>query len=259
MTDTTTWTEPPRLGVGSIVGESFSLFFKRFGMILTLAFIPTLVIVLVQNWFAPVTDFSNPVAGAPQFSVWGQIVSGIIGMVGMSLVTAIIVRLAYDAKINAPMRPNEYVSSALSVVFPLIVCTLIVSFAAGFALLAFIIPGLWVYAVFCVVAPAIVIERAGFGSLGRSIQLTKEYRWPCLGALIIVGVLSYIPVLIFIIIFGVGIASLGSAYGILLAIINAGVTTIYLSLLSICVALIYARLREIKEGTSVESLAEIFA
>jgi hypothetical protein len=109
------------------------------------------------------------------------------------------------------------------------------------------------------VTPAIVIENAGFGSFGRSAQLTKEYRWPCLGALIVVGICAYIPILIIAMLFGFGAAAGGFTLGIFFVIVNTVATVIYMAALGICVALIYARLREIKEGTSVEQLAEVFA
>lgn len=260
MADTAVSLSKEKLGVGNIIGDTFSLFVGRIKDIFILTFLPTLLIVVVQYLLTPSVDLENSQAFDPdQASVWGPLLSGLISMVGVSLITALIVRLAYDAKIGNPMRPGAYFSSALAVIVPLVICTLIVSFAMGIAAIALIIPGLWVYAVWCVVVPAIVIENAGFGSFGRSAQLTKEYRWPCLGAILVVGICAYIPVLLILIFFGFGMTSSGIASGAVLILIHTLATTVYLAMIGICVALIYARLREIKEGTSVEQLADVFA
>lgn len=260
MTDVPMNTGNESLGVGKIIGDTFSLFFGRITSIFTLVFLPTLVIVLIQYWLTPTVDPDNIQAFNPDdYSVGGQLVSIVVSMVGMSLISALIIRLAYDAKVGNPMRPSAYFSSAIAVIVPLVICTLVVTFAASIAMIALIIPGLWVYAVWCCVTPAIVIENAGFGSFGRSAQLTKEYRWPCLGALIVVGICAYIPILIIAMLFGFGAAAGGFTLGIFFVIVNTVATVIYMAALGICVALIYARLREIKEGTSVEQLAEVFA
>src|SRR3546814_15392056 len=57
----------------------------------------------------------------------------------------------------------------------------------------FLLPGLWLLAVFAVVVPAIVVEGAGFGGLGRSIGLTKGFRWPILGAMTVIVMLTMLP------------------------------------------------------------------
>jgi hypothetical protein len=250
------------LGVGKIIGETFSLFFSKIASIFMLVFLPTLAVVLIQYWLTPTIDPDNLAAFNPEdYSVAGQIVSIIIPLVGMSLVSALIIRLAYDAKIGNPMRPGAYFSSAIAVIIPLVICTIVVSIAAGIAMIALIVPGLWVLAVWSCVTPAIVIENAGFGSFGRSAQLTKEYRWPCLGAMLVVILIAYIPFFILLGLFGAFAFAGGgvSSLGIIFILIQAVATTIYMAAFGICIALIYARLREIKEGTSVEQLAEVFA
>jgi hypothetical protein len=259
MTDVPVNTGQESLGVGKIIGDTFSLFISQIGNIFVLVFLPTLAIVLIQYWLTPVLDPSDPAFNPEDISVGGQIVGIIVAMVGMSIISALVIRLAYDAKVGNPIRPAAYFSSAIAVIVPLVVCTLIVSIAASVAMIALIVPGLWVYAVWCCVTPAIVIENAGFGSLGRSAQLTKEYRWPCLGALIVVGICAYIPILILYLIFGSGVAFGFSFTGIVYVLVNAVATVIYMAAIGICVALVYARLREIKEGTSVEQLADVFA
>lgn len=259
MTDVPMNTGQQSLGVGKIVSDTFSLFISQIANIFVLVFLPTLVIVLIQYWLTPNLDPSDPAFNPDDISVGGQILSVVVVLVGMSLISALVIRLAYDAKVGNPIRPGAYFSSAFAVVVPLVICNIVVSLAVGIAAMALLIPGLWVYAVWCCVTPAIVIENAGFGSFGRSAQLTKEYRWPCLGALIVVGICAYIPILIIGMLFGFGVASGSIGFGLVYVLVNAVATVIYMAAIGICVALVYARLREIKEGTSVEQLAEVFA
>ena len=260
MTDVPMNTGQESLGVGKIIGDTFSLFIGQIANIFLLVFLPTLAIVLIQYWLTPVIDPSDPAFNPEDFSVGGQMLGIVVALVGMSIISALVIRLAYDAKVGNPIRPAAYFSSALVVIVPLVICTIVVSIAASIAMIALIIPGLWVYAVWCCVTPAIVIENAGFGSFGRSAQLTKEYRWPCLGALIVVGICAYIPILVIALIFGFGAASGGFGFtGIVYVLVNTIATVIYMAAIGICIALIYARLREIKEGTSVQQLAEVFA
>ena len=262
MTDVPMNTGNESLGVGKIIGDTFSLFISNIASIFMLVFVPTLVIVLVQYWLTPNIDPDNLGAFNPEdYSVAGHILSILVPMVGMSLISALIVRLAYDAKVGNPMRPGAYFSSAIAVIIPLVICTIIASIVTGIGIVALVIPGLWIFAVWCCITPAIVIENAGFDSFGRSAQLTKEYRWPCLGAMLVVILISYIPFFVLLGLFGSlafaggGVSSLGIAF----ILFQAVATTIYMAAYGICIALIYARLREIKEGTSVEQLAEVFA
>ena len=126
-------------------------------------------------------------------------------------------------------------------------------------MLALILPGIWVYGVFAVTVPALVIERVGFGAMRRSAELTKEYRWPVIGTMVVIFIaamaLNLIPTTI------VGLlltGSLGTVTIILLTVLTAFLSTFTYGLIGIAVALIYARLREFKEGVGVDNLAAVF-
>jgi len=222
-----------------------------------LAFLPALIVVIVQYQLIPPVDLENrPDLDPGQFSIGGQLLSVPITSIGTSLITALIVRLAYDAKIGNPMRPMAYVSSTIAVIIPLAICSIVVSIASSIAM---IVPGLWVYAVWCCVTPAIVIENDGYNSFDRSAQLTKDYRWPCLGALLIVGICSFFPLTAIDLLYAFDFGNTGFALGSVYIFFTMIGTIIYMAMFGICIALIYVRLREIKEGTRVEQLAEVFA
>ena len=127
-------------------------------------------------------------------------------------------------------------------------------------LVALIVPGLWVYAVFSVMPAAVVIERIGFSGLGRSAALTKEYRWPIIGASLLILIMNAVVGAIAVFKVGLLAGVLGSSGValVILAVTLATLSGIGYGLSAISVALIYARLREIKEGVSVRDIATVF-
>ena len=96
-------------------------------------------------------------------------------------------------------------------------------------------------------------KGAGFGGLGRSVRLTKGYRWPIIGILVLIGIC-----LILISLAGGTVIALIGGSVIISASIFAVMTAMLTGLGGIVIALIYARLREIKEGVSVDEIASVF-
>ncbi|RBW53455.1 hypothetical protein [Ruegeria sp. A3M17] len=256
MASTTEYSDRESLGVGSIVGESFSILFKNFIAVILLALAPMLLSSIIAGAMVG-ADVALGVAD-PDFStstsVTTWVLTIVLQIVFYALTTALLVQLAYDSKLGRPLQLGRYFSPALRAALPIAILTTISSILAGFASLALIIPGIWVYAVFSVVAPAVVIEGAGFGGLGRSAALTKGYRWPIFGALLLVGICAGIVNFLAGVFAGV-LADVGSWAMIvgfsIIAALSAGLT-------GISIALIYARLREIKEGVTVDQIASVF-
>lgn len=271
MTDQTALTLRPGLGVGGIVGESFTIFFRRFFLFVLLAFLPILalqVIVLLAFGGVLTTHMLTGVhpAGGGMFA-GAFVIVGVAVVIGTALLMAIfgfMVQAAYDTKLGRPVRLGRYFGGALSQLLPLLICSVIAAVLIYFAMLFVILPGLWVMAVFSMVVPVIVIERAGLGALGRSAALTKGYRWPIVGALFL---LSLCALVFTVITTAIGIAATAVSGGLHLGLIGTLLGTAWQSvelavsygIVFIGLALIYARLREIKEGASVENLADVFA
>ncbi|KZM51311.1 hypothetical protein [Labrenzia sp. OB1] len=257
MTDTPLDQPKVPLGVGALIGESFSILFGNFLKVILVAFVPVLVGLVLSGGLIGfdvalgVEDPTfNDAGGTAAFGL-----AFVVEMVIYSLTTALLVQLAYDAKLKRPVQPGRYIGPALSALLPVAILSLVAGLLAGFATLLFIIPGLWVYAVFSVMVPAIVIERVGFGGLGRSARLTKQYRWPIAGAL----VLGLILIVVINFVVGLVIGLVAYIGGTILAtILFSALSAIGVGYISILVALIYARLREIKEGISVDQIASVF-
>lgn len=261
MTDTFNPAQKAPLGVGPIVSGSFSILFGNFMKVFLLGFTGAFIGFTVNSTlfgFELAAGIGDPVVD-PNSLVVGAIVSIIINFAVYGLVTALIIQLAYDVKLGRSNTYGAYFKTALPAIFPIILLTLVISILSVIGALALIIGALWVYAVFYVVAPVAVIERDGFASLGRSAALTKEYRWPIVGLIVIVILLSVVIQLVTGFIIG--------AFGFLTAGVGgqfmAGVGISMISGLAyafggIVIALVYARLREIKEGVDVDQIAAVF-
>ncbi|TYC70094.1 hypothetical protein FMN63_09310 [Stappia sp. BW2] len=259
MSDTTLGQPKASLGVGTLVGETFSILFKHFIQVVIVGFVPSLFGFLISGLLV---GFGEALGIRQQdFSGGGSIVANVlsvlVSMVVYSITTALLVQLAYDAKLSRPVRLGRYFGPALSTVVPLAILTIVVTILVGIGMAFLVIPGLWVYAVFAVMAPAVVIERAGFGGLSRSKYLTKEYRWPIAGALVLAIICASILNLVALFVVGL-IAAAGSIGMVIGVVLFAAISTVGAGFLSILVALIYARLREIKEGVSVDQIAAVF-
>jgi hypothetical protein len=261
MTDTFNPTQKPPLGVGAIISNSFSILFGNFGKVFLLGFIGAFAGFIVNAallGFGFATGAADPLADPD--TIWIKIIlSTIINMVVYGLVTALLIQLAYDAKLGRSNSFSTYFKTALPAIFPIVILSFVVAILSGIGFLALLIGALWVYAVFYVMAPVAVIERGGFGSLGRSAALTKEYRWPIVGLFILVallsGIIQYIGSFV--------TASLGLITGGTIGQFIAGlglsmVAGLAYALGGIAIALVYARLREIKEGVDVDQIAAVF-
>lgn len=257
MTDTSI--PKPSLGVGGIIGEAFSILFGKFVPIVLAAFLPLLITTLLSiavlgssvalgQSEAP-EDFEN-------FSLASFGILLLLQLVAMAVGTAAVVQIAYDAKLGRPIRLGASFSNAISQIVPIVVLSIAAAILVYLGMIALILPGFYLYAMWSVLVPAIVVERVGFRGLGRSAALTKNYRWPVLGTLVLVVIIMMVVSMVVQLIMGVVLSSAGVAVGVLFSALTNAVPY---GFFSVAIALIYARLREIKEGVSVDSLVEVFA
>ncbi|WP_245455478.1 MULTISPECIES: hypothetical protein [unclassified Mesorhizobium] len=101
--------------------------------------------------------------------------------------------------------------------------------------------------------PVLIQERLGvFGSMSRSRVLTKGSRWALFGLFVILFIIAMViqSITAVVVVF---------FHGILAAILAALVQSVVSMVMSTATAVGYIELRQVKEGTSVEELAEIFS
>ncbi|MEM9630141.1 MAG: hypothetical protein AAGA50_02360 [Pseudomonadota bacterium] len=250
-------TSKQSLGVGTIISESLSIFFKRFIAVFLISLVPSAVSFLALSQVIGIHAMIG--LAPPEFAETDLVLKYTLAMMGSFVAyyvtIALLIQLAYDAKLQRPIRLGRYFLPTLTAILPVIVLGLVITFLFMLGLVLFIIPGLWIYAVFSVAIPAIVIERVGFRGLGRSARLTKNYRWPIVGLMLLI-LLSSLGIS-FVAQFAANIASqtagLSAAFALFLTITSIGT-----GLTSLPYALLYARLREIKDGIGVDQIASVF-
>lgn len=255
MTSTDTPTVP--LGVGTLISETFGLTASQFMRLVPILFVPNFFVSLASVLLVGgnVLASTEPVP-MQEPNVAGLVIVMLLQLVAGSLATAVVIMIIYDAKLGRRTDLGAAVRYALGYLVPIVVLSLAAGIASGLATLALVVPGLWVFAVFSMLVPCVLVEQAGFNGLSRSAQITKGYRWPVLGALVVVMIVVVVLSIVLQAVLAPIAMSLGVAVSVLVFSLIAAVTGIPYCVL---ITLIYARLREIKEGRGVEDLADIFS
>ena len=213
------------------------------------------------------------VSGTQAFEVLGS--AAVIALAIFSAVVAIMLAMitqgalvrattAYSEGRKASL--GESAMAGLSVALPLFLLGLVsaVGIALGFLLL--LVPGIILYVMWSVAAPALVEERLGpIEALGRSADLTSGARWKVFGLTLVVVVLywlvSALVGLLTVMWYG-GLANfaatgtMGMPIGYLL--INGIFGTITSAVWGVIQTSLYVELRDWKDGPRSEALAEIF-
>ncbi len=271
------------LGVLGIIRESFSVFFQRAFLFLTLTIVMQLFVLLI-TYFLQIGGLSGT-AGPFEIFTFGQggmagLVANFISLIGYSYISLVITLVAFDVKTNTNNRIGYYLSSGLKALFPAILLMIVVLIIVGIpialmVLLANFLPlsmfligpvgiflVLYFYGMFSVINPSLVIEGTGFRSFSRSMELTRNYRRHIIGLyFVLLFVLFLLSSL-----FGIAIAfslssgsgGFGSTFGIV-TIIGQVLSAILVTYFAIVVALLFARLKEIKEGYGFVDVGDVFS
>jgi hypothetical protein len=259
MTDTHHGHQP--LGVGTLLNDTFSISLRHLHWFAVLAFGPLVFAGLV----AVALGGSMLVAG--QFNLdafdqnepthaWGiAAILIFVYVICAALATAMIASAAYDARLGRSMRIGFYVSLAARRIVPVVLCSMIAIFFVYVGLILVVVPGLWVMAVYFVLIPVIVIEGDGLAALGRSVRLTKGYRWPIVGYFLVLWVCISLINLLTGFITDPLFELFGDIPGTILSTVLTVLTT---SFLFVGPAMVYARLIEIKEGEDSKRVEVVF-
>ena len=247
------------LGVGNLITETFSIFVSRFWLFAIVGIVVMVIFSLLTFAFFGGAFVSGTNLASTTSVAVATVAGTILSLVGTSLLMGILALAAYDAKLNKPARLGTYIAMTVASLVPLVVLSIVNAFAMMIGLLLLVVPGIFILVIWSVMAPAVVIERAGFSGLGRSAALTKGYRWPVLGFLIILFIINVGIAIVLSIVAGLGIVGLGAPSGwfgyAIQGLTNGLSTAIY----AIGIVVLFARLKELKEGVGMDDLAEVFA
>lgn len=248
-------TAPPKFRVGSALGRSFKILFRNivpFGLLAIIFNIP------MQFVSMQLTD-PDTIGGE---NYWLLVVGTVLGslVLGFLLSATLVYGTVLELR-GGRAGIVECISRGLGLLLPVIGVGILVSVIVSVGSMLLLIPGIIAFVGLWVAVPAAVVERPGVGaSLSRSWGLTKGYKWPLFGLILILVILSSV---IGAVLGGlIGFADLftggeGLSYTANL-VINVIVQAFTGALLAVASAVAYHDLRIAKEGVSAEQIAAVF-
>jgi hypothetical protein len=232
---------PGTFSFGDILGQTFSTYAANF-----LAFVSITALVSLPAILATLIVGSNPL---------GAFIPGLIGLVTGPIGTGAITYGVYEYLLGR----QTTVGDCLRVGFANVVPVLGVAILSGLIIVAGIIlcfvPGLIAMTVLAVAVPVAIQEREKrdiLVALRRSAALTEGYRWDVFGVLFVIGAINL----------GVGIV-VGVLFGMTGHIEQARLIAQVIGILvgglgATAPAVMYYRLRSVKESVDVRDIASVF-
>jgi hypothetical protein len=141
----------------------------------------------------------------PVAVVSGLVYAGDISIFGVALVSAVATIATYwfQGMVVEAARDildgrrdhtiGSLVQSVTPVILPLLVAGILAGLGIGIGLILLIVPGLFLLTIWAVIAPVIVIERAGaLESFGRSRELVRGNGWQVFGVIVVLFLFQFI-------------------------------------------------------------------
>ncbi|UVK37450.1 hypothetical protein LHFGNBLO_004493 [Mesorhizobium sp. AR10] len=258
----TTLERSEKFQIGRVFNNSFAVISRNIGLCLGLALLfsglPAFVLQLWnQAHMESILADPNAIALADSNTVFrDSLISfavAIIYFVLSLLLQSALVRATIEDLNGKRPAIGDCLRIALRCLLPTLGIGLLVALGSGLAAIALLVPGIILWLGWSVAVPVLVQERRGvFGSMSRSRVLTKGSRWALFGLFLILIVLASViqwAMAVAVLLFG----------GIVAAVVAGLVSAVSSTVLSIATAVSYVELRQVKEGTSVDELAEIFS
>jgi hypothetical protein len=277
-----------KFSIGRVFSNTFSVIGRSFGTLAMIVGLFTALPALIYNYWN-FTRFASlgagGIAGMEQSAVasYGTIslIATFIIFVLAFLAQAAVVRATVEDLNGKRPAVGDCIQVALRSFLPAvgigIIAVLAMAVAGGvmgllgalisfvgwlIGLAIFIAAAIWVLSI-SVAIPVVVQERQGvFGSIARSRALTKGSRWPVFGLFLVIGIIAMVIQLGFSLLFGLTVASAGgiSSVGAVVGAVGSSlVSSIFSTVFAVAIAVTYVELRQVKEGASVDQLAEIFS
>jgi hypothetical protein len=230
--------ESIELRAGEVLSDALRVWGKNLGVLGALgvlAFLP----IIVWSLLAPKED--------PVFTVGAMS----YGSLARLFVAGAVTQEVREAMRGKPIRLPVSIRTGLKFIPGVLAVSLLDSFGVGAGALLLIIPGIVLFVSWAVVVPALVAERTGVWlAFPRSSELTSGYRLTVFGVLILTATIVAIPSGIVGVITVIG--------GPVMRAIGEGATGLITTLSSVTTAVLYHRLRALKDGPEASELADVF-
>lgn len=235
--------------VGSVLSNSFKLFFKNFGFMFLVGFLAALPLMGVtlesENFILTFGGF-------------------ILYIFAIFLMQGIVVYAVYQGLSGQTVNFSESLAVALKRILPLLGVTFLTGFIVMFGYVLLIIPGIIFTLMLWVAVPICIVEKGGVGdALRRSKFLTDGYKGTIFFIVVVTGLIGGI------------FSGLQSGFGLLLvtsgitesdpmiaqtvmALGSTAFTGISSAFSAVVVTVGYYSLRHEVEGVAVEDLATVF-
>jgi len=234
------YTPPPIVSAGSLIGRTFSTYFKGFVPLVfvsALFHLPSLLLILAHSG--------------------GPVVIGVVDAVVGNALGGVLAYYTFMKLSGKQVGFGQAIGAGLGRLLPIIGVSLVVAIGTTIGMYLLIVPGLILSCMWYVALPAVVVERTGvFGALGRSSQLTSGSRWSIFGATFVIGfIIGAGGVLVFLVANGLSGFNL-EAYRFSYA--TWAFNVVATPLAALLAAIAYHDLRVFKDGTNVDELTAIF-
>ena len=162
--------------LAGVLGESWQLYRTHARHLLTIAAIVYVIAAIVSAVLQLAGGFVGTLLGL------------LVTLVAAFLLTAALVKAVQDVRDGTVnLSVGETLSAATPLIGPVAIAAILAAIVITIGFAAFIIPGLFLVTILCLIVPAIVIEGASpLDSFKRSWQLVKGHFWNVFGILCVV-------------------------------------------------------------------------
>ena len=183
------------------------------------------------------------------------------GIVGIVMFVAIFV--LYAALVFGTFRDlsgnrasvGDLISRGLARALPVLAVSILAFFGLMLGMLLLVVPFFILACMWAIVVPANVVEGRGvFDSFKRSAELTSGYRWHIFG----LGILYYVFAIIFTVVLAAVMVMVSLILPYLGMVVSFLINAVTTAFTAVSLTVIYAELRRVKEGVSVDQIAQVF-
>jgi len=251
-----------KIEIARVISRGFETLGRQIGPLLAMTLLLSAVPVFITQYLlldsvgADAASGADPVAAVNMvaspfywLSVLAMILSGY-------LLQGALVRATILDQTGRPVDIGGSIGLALRLLLPMIGLAILSSIIIGIGFVLLIVPGVIAYLMLSVSVPVLVEERRGvIDSMSRSRALTKGSRLRILLVLILVLLIYFVISAIL----GMLLLAVARDSAIGGAVLAALTTALSSMVMAVLFASLYIELKTVKEGTTMDSLAEIFA